>query len=82
LSHNLPIEFRDDSNVRWKEKLEEMVVQKGFLEMKKAGAKTIAQDETTCVVFGMPKTAIELGAVDKVVPLQKIPAEALQMIQD
>ncbi|MDL1969999.1 MAG: chemotaxis response regulator protein-glutamate methylesterase [Candidatus Desulfofervidaceae bacterium] len=55
---------------------------KGLLEMKKAGAKTIAQDETTCVVFGMPKTAIELGAVDKVVPLQKIPAKALQMIQD
>ncbi len=42
---------------------------KGLLEMKEAGAVTIAQDEESCVVFGMPKKAIELGAVDKVVPL-------------
>ncbi len=45
----------------------------GLLKMKEAGAKTIAQDEDTCVVFGMPKEAIKLGAVDKTVPLQKIP---------
>ena len=55
---------------------------KGLLEMKQAGAKTIAQDEATCVVFGMPKSAIELGAADKVLPLQEIPAEALRLIQD
>ncbi len=55
---------------------------KGLLEMKKAGAKTIAQDEATCVVFGMPKAAIEIGAVDKVLPLHKIPSEALKMIQN
>src|SRR5512137_1406837 len=42
---------------------------KGMLEMKEAGAVTIAQDEESCVVFGMPKKAIELGAVDKVLPL-------------
>lgn len=42
---------------------------KGMLEMKEAGAFTIAQDEATCVVFGMPKKAIELGAVDKVLAL-------------
>jgi two-component system chemotaxis response regulator CheB len=42
---------------------------KGLLEMKEAGGVTIAQDEDSCVVFGMPKKAIELGAVDKVVPL-------------
>jgi len=36
--------------------------------MKKAGAKTIAQDEKSCVVFGMPKEAILLNAADKVLP--------------
>ena len=44
----------------------------GLLRMKEAGAKTIAQDEDTCVVFGMPKEAIKVGAVDKIVPLQNI----------
>jgi two-component system chemotaxis response regulator CheB len=47
---------------------------KGMLEMKEAGAFTIAQDEESCVVFGMPKKAIELGAVDRVLPLSAIPA--------
>ena len=42
---------------------------RGMLEMKDAGAVTIAQDEETSVVFGMPKKAIELGAVDAVLPL-------------
>jgi two-component system chemotaxis response regulator CheB len=45
---------------------------RGLLEMKEAGAYTIAQDEKTSVVFGMPKEAIEMGAVDKVLPLPKI----------
>jgi two-component system, chemotaxis family, protein-glutamate methylesterase/glutaminase len=45
---------------------------KGLLEMKQAGAKTVAQDEKTCVVFGMPKEAIKLGAADKVLPLDAI----------
>jgi two-component system, chemotaxis family, protein-glutamate methylesterase/glutaminase len=45
---------------------------KGLLEMKDAGAKTIAQDEKSCVVFGMPKEAIKLNAVDHVLPLDKI----------
>jgi len=45
---------------------------KGLLEMKEAGATTIAQDEATCVVFGMPKEAIKLGAVDKILPLESI----------
>jgi two-component system chemotaxis response regulator CheB len=44
----------------------------GMLEMKHAGAMTIAQDEITCVVFGMPKEAIKLGGVDKVLPLTTI----------
>ena len=47
---------------------------KGMLEMKDAGAFNIAQDEESCVVFGMPKKAIELDAVDRVLPLSAIPA--------
>lgn len=50
----------------------------GLLEMKRAGALTIAQDEATCVVFGMPKEAIERGAVDDVVPLPRIAATVLR----
>jgi two-component system chemotaxis response regulator CheB len=45
---------------------------KGLLAMKEAGAHTIGQDESTCVVYGMPKEAYKLGAVDDVVPLQDI----------
>jgi two-component system, chemotaxis family, protein-glutamate methylesterase/glutaminase len=43
---------------------------RGMLEMKQAGAITMAQDEATCVVFGMPNEAIKRSAVDKVLPLQ------------
>jgi len=52
----------------------------GLLKMKEAGAKTIAQDENTCVVFGMPKEAIRKGAVDRVLPLDQIPDEIVQII--
>ena len=45
---------------------------KGLLEMKEVGARTVAQDEKSCVVFGMPKEAIKLGAADKVLPLDHI----------
>jgi two-component system, chemotaxis family, protein-glutamate methylesterase/glutaminase len=44
----------------------------GMVEMKQAGATTIAQDEATCVVFGMPKEAIKRNAVDKILPLQSV----------
>jgi two-component system chemotaxis response regulator CheB len=44
----------------------------GLLRMKRAGARTIAQDEATCVVFGMPKEAIRIGAADRVLPLFQI----------
>ncbi len=54
----------------------------GMLKMKQAGAKTIAQDEASCVVFGMPKEAIEAGGVDKVVSLKDIPAMALKMLEE
>lgn len=45
----------------------------GLLEMKKAGAFTLAQDERSCVVYGMPKEAVAAGAVMKVAPLERIP---------
>jgi len=48
---------------------------RGLLEMHEAGARTIAQDEASCVVFGMPKEAIKLDAVDRVVPLSQIAQE-------
>ncbi|HKM48366.1 MAG TPA: chemotaxis response regulator protein-glutamate methylesterase [Terriglobales bacterium] len=49
----------------------------GLLEMKNAGAETVAQDEATCVVFGMPKEAIASGAVDWVLPLSQIASKIL-----
>jgi two-component system chemotaxis response regulator CheB len=54
----------------------------GLLAMHEAGAPTLAQDEATCVVFGMPKVAIDLGAVDKVLPIDRIAPEILQAAQD
>ena len=50
---------------------------RGLREMKQAGAYTIAQDEATSIVFGMPKEAIALGCVDRVVPLGSIAQEIL-----
>ena len=50
----------------------------GMLEMKEAGAKTIAQDEATSVVFGMPQEAIKRGGVDMILPLQKIAPTVLR----
>ncbi|MEJ6949842.1 protein-glutamate methylesterase/protein-glutamine glutaminase [Natronospora cellulosivora (SeqCode)] len=45
----------------------------GLLEMKKAGAYTIAEDEDSCIVYGMPKAAVEIGAVIKEASLKEIP---------
>jgi two-component system chemotaxis response regulator CheB len=52
---------------------------RGLLEMREAGARTIAQDEASCVVFGMPREAIALGAAEEILPLNQIPAGALRM---
>jgi two-component system chemotaxis response regulator CheB len=53
---------------------------RGMLEMKQAGAFNIAQDESTSVVFGMPREAILLNAVDQVLPLDQIPGALLQRL--
>lgn len=50
---------------------------RGMLEMKQSGAYTIAQDEATCVVFGMPNEAIKRGGVHKVLPLDRIAREVI-----
>jgi len=51
---------------------------RGMAEMKQGGAFTLAQDEATSVVFGMPKEAIALGCIDRVVPLQNLAGEVLR----
>ncbi len=53
----------------------------GMLDMKKAGAVNIAQDERSCVVFGMPKEAIAAGAVDYVQDIQTIAAKAVSILE-
>jgi two-component system chemotaxis response regulator CheB len=50
---------------------------RGMKELHDTGAKTVAQDEFSCVVFGMPKVAIALGGVDKILPLDKIAQEII-----
>ncbi len=52
----------------------------GLLRMRHTGAGTIAQDEKTCVVFGMPKEAIKIDAAEAIAPLSDITATALEMI--
>jgi two-component system, chemotaxis family, protein-glutamate methylesterase/glutaminase len=54
----------------------------GMLKLKEAGAFTVAQDEATCVVYGMPKAAVELGAAMKIAPLLKIPHLLAQALAD
>jgi two-component system, chemotaxis family, protein-glutamate methylesterase/glutaminase len=55
---------------------------KGMLSMRESGAYTMAQDEDTSVVFGMPKEAINLGGVDKVVPLHYISQGIINALQE
>jgi two-component system chemotaxis response regulator CheB len=52
----------------------------GMLEMRQAGAYNLAQDEASCVVFGMPREAIAVGAVDEVVPIQEMTQRVLNRL--
>ena len=54
---------------------------RGLAEMKQSGATTIAQDEATSVVFGMPKEAIARGAVDKILPLDQLASEIVKAVR-
>lgn len=55
---------------------------KGLLEMKQAGASSFAQDEATSVVYGMPKEAVKLGGVDKVLPIHSISSAILNEVSE
>lgn len=54
---------------------------KGLLAMKRKGARTIGQNEASCVVYGMPKVAWEIGAVDKQVALENIPNAIIDLLK-
>ncbi|HEY8906403.1 MAG TPA: chemotaxis protein CheB, partial [Rhodoferax sp.] len=54
---------------------------RGLKELHDTGARTLAQDEESCVVYGMPKEAVKLGAVDRVLPLDDIHMEILRTMQ-
>lgn len=53
----------------------------GLLEMKQAGAATVAQDEASCVVYGMPKEAVKRGAVERSLPLRAIAGEIMKQMR-
>jgi two-component system chemotaxis response regulator CheB len=48
--------------------------------LRAVGARTLAEDQESCVVFGMPQAAIKLGAAEQVVPLPRIPQAILKML--
>lgn len=54
----------------------------GLLEMRQAGASTLGQDEASSVVYGMPRAAFELGAVERQLPLSRLPAAILELCSD
>ncbi|HEY9397092.1 MAG TPA: CheB methylesterase domain-containing protein, partial [Burkholderiales bacterium] len=53
----------------------------GMLAVRNAGGRTIAQDEASCVVYGMPREAVQLGAAERVLPLDQI-APALAALEE
>jgi two-component system chemotaxis response regulator CheB len=55
---------------------------KGLLEMQEAGGYTIAQDEETSLVWGMPGSAVKLGAVSAVLPLESIASKVLRLVRE
>lgn len=54
----------------------------GLLKMRKSGARTLGQDEESCIVYGMPKVAYEIGAVEKQAPLNDIPKEIINILKE
>jgi two-component system chemotaxis response regulator CheB len=52
----------------------------GMLAMRQAGARTLAQDQATSVVFGMPKVAFERGAAERLLPIDRIPSEVMNLL--
>ena len=55
---------------------------RGLLAMREAGGRTLGQDEASCVVYGMPKAAFELGAVERQLPLHRLSPAILESCAD
>ena len=55
---------------------------RGLLAMRQAGGRTLGQDEASCVVYGMPKAAFELGAVERQLPLHRLAPAILELCAD
>jgi two-component system chemotaxis response regulator CheB len=55
---------------------------RGMLELKEAGSYNVAQDEATCIVYGMPNEAVKRGAVNKILPLGEIAGHVLWAAQN
>lgn len=53
----------------------------GLLALKQSGAFTLCQNEETCVVYGMPRAAVQMGAADKVLPLDAIPEAMIMQLE-
>ena len=73
--HNASLEILERTGAR-------LYDQEAIDLLKKAGAHTIAQDEHTSVVFGMPGEAVKLGAAEQVLPLEHIAERALKMVSN
>lgn len=52
----------------------------GMSKIKEKGGKTIAEDKSSCIIHGMPRAAVEMGAADQIVPLQKIPHQIMNLM--
>ena len=55
---------------------------RGLLEMRNAGARTVAQDEASSVVYGMPKEAVKRGGVERSVPLEEVDREIVRRVRE
>lgn len=87
--HRPSVDVMFDSVVRLKRPMTGVILTgmgrdgaKGLLTMREAGGRTLGQDEATCVVYGMPKAAFELGAVERQLPLHRLSPAILELCAD
>ncbi len=87
--HRPSVDVMFDSVVRLKRPMTGVILTgmgkdgaKGLLAMREAGGRTLGQDEATCVVYGMPKAAFELGAVERQLPLHRLSPAILELCAD
>jgi two-component system chemotaxis response regulator CheB len=53
---------------------------KGLISLKKSGGRVFAQDEETCVVYGMPKAVVDAGVADKILPIEEMAGEIVNSV--